>query len=119
MNPQPGNRHGWTFDTLVITGCVALAGVITWVRTARAGDSKAVEVAVVSTQSALSDTSESTKGQFEAIRGENRAEFDGIRGEIKVLAKAVAEGLSGLNTALKLIAGLGTIGAIGALIFYQ
>jgi hypothetical protein len=119
MSGEHGNRPGWTFDTAIIAGCVALSGVIVWVRTARAGDSKAVDVALVSTKSALSDTSDSTKGQFEAIRGENRAEFDGIRSEIKVLAKAVAEGLSGLNTALKLIAGLGTIGAIGALIFYQ
>lgn len=105
---EPGNRHGWTFDTAMITTCVALAGIIVWVKTARTGDSKAVEVALVSTTSALSDTAESS-----------RNEFAGVRGEIKELAKAVAEGLSGLNTALKLISGLAAVAGIGALIFFQ
>lgn len=119
MKPGPGNSHGWTFDTMMIASALAFTGVIVWVRAGRSGDSKAVDVALVGTKSALADTSESTKAQFEGIRGENRAEFEGIRGEIKVLAKAVAEGLSGLNTALKLIAGLASLGAIAALIFLR
>lgn len=116
---EPGNRHGWTFDTALIAVSIAMTGIVVWMRTARAGDSKAVDVALVATTSALSDTSDSTKAQFEGIRQENRTEFDGIRGEIKVLAKAVAEGLAGLNTALKLIAGLGTIATIAGLIFFR
>lgn len=103
-----GNSKGWTFDTATIAASIALAGLIVWVRTARAGDSKAVEVALVSTKSALSDTAESSKN-----------EFAGVRGEIKELAKAVAEGLSGLNTALKLIAGLASLAGIAALVFFR
>jgi hypothetical protein len=103
-----GNHFGWTFDTALTVVFIGACGMIAWIKTARHGDSKAVDVALVSTTSALADTAASTDKQFE-----------GVRDEIKVLAKAVAEGLSGLNTALKLIAGLAAIASVVAVVFFQ
>lgn len=94
----PGNVRGWTFDTLGITGSIVALGIIVWVRTLHAGDTKAVDAALVSTKATASEIAASTT-----------KEFDGVRAEIKELAKGLSEGLAGLNSALKLMGGLAAL----------
>lgn len=92
----------------MITGLVALVGVITWVKTGRHGDAKAVDVALVSTKSALEET---------ATR--SAKEFEGVRAEIKVLADAVAKGSASVSTAMKMLALLVSLVSVGGVLFLR
>jgi hypothetical protein len=89
-----GNRKGWTFDTAMMMGAAVATCIVVWVRTARTGDNKAVDTAMVAAKTALAETA----------TGSAR-EFEGVRSEIKDLQKVIATGLETLTRALAEAAG--------------
>lgn len=103
-----GNRLGWTFDTALTVVFVGACGIVAWVKTARQGEAKAVDVALVTTKSALADTAASTDKQFESVR----AEIKVLAAAIADSSKTVAEGFAGWTASLKIIAGIAAFTAI-------
>lgn len=110
---EHGNRHGWTFDTLAITGLVAAFGMIATAVIARRADAKAVDAALVSNTASVAEASGSTDRQFEAVRAEMKA----LTETTANLAKTVGEGFAGWSSSLKLIAGIAAIVATAAIAF--